>query len=218
MVVDNKLYGWVVEKLNFEPGLDETNITVSIKDEGIVVLGGYVRSYVEKRLAEKAIERIENVRGVANEITVDLLASYKRNDAEIVKAALHALEWNLLIPHKDIKVAVDNGHLTLSGKVSYNYQRDRAQKAVSDLYGVTYVTNNIEIKPEIKPEDVKNKIISEFERNARIDANNVKVEVDGDKVILKGKVKNFDEAREARQAAWSIPGIASVVDNMTINW
>ena len=218
MVANGSLYTNVMEKLRFDPSIDESNITVAIKGDNIVVIGGKVKTYLEKKLAEEAVEKIDKVKGVANEIEVDLLSSYKRSDAEIVETALNGLKWSVLVPHEKIKVSVDKGHLTLSGDVEYNYQKTRAQNAVEDLLGVSFVTNNIKIKPTIDPFEVKNKIIKEFERNARIDANNIKVEVDGAKVTLKGKVKNFDEEREARDAAWSVPGVSSVIDQMSISW
>ena len=218
MITDDVLYTQIMEKLKFEPGIEESNITVSIKEDGIIILGGKVHSYTEKRLAEEAVQKIGKVRGVANELIVELIPSYKRSDADIVSAALSALKWTLLIPHEKIKVAVENGHLVLSGEIEYNYQKERAQKAVQDLYGVTSVTNNIKVKPSVDAVQVKGRIIKEFERNARIDANHVEIEVDGGKVILKGKVRNFDEAREARAAAWAVPGVSEVIDKLTISW
>ncbi|WP_168464106.1 BON domain-containing protein [Wolbachia endosymbiont of Ctenocephalides felis wCfeT] len=147
MVTSGELYTNVMDKLRFEPSLDESNITVAIKDNGIVVLGGKVKSYAEKYTAEKAVERVAKVKGVANELDVELISTYKKSDADIVKAAINALEWSFFVPHERIKVAVENGHLTLTGDVEYNYQKERAKKAVQDLYGVTYVTNNITVRP-----------------------------------------------------------------------
>ena len=216
MAANGKLYTNIMEKLRFEPGIDESNITVSIKDDGIVVLGGKVKSYTEKYLAEEAVEKLEEVRGIANEIVVDLALSYKRSDVHIIESALDGLKWS--VPNEKIKVAVDNGRLTLSGEVEYNYQKERAGKAVVDLYGTTSIVNNIKVKFSINPFEVKEKIIKEFEHNARIDASNIKVEVDGSKVILKGRVKNLAEDREARIAAWSVPGVSNVVDELIITW
>lgn len=220
MVTNGELYTNVMDKLRFEPGLDESNITVAIKDNGIVVLGGKVRSYAEKYTAEKAVKKVTKVKGVADELEVELISTYKKSDADIVKAAINALEWSFFVPHERIKVAVENGHLTLTGDVEYNYQKERAKKAVQDLYGVTYVTNNIAVRPSVSVSsfEVKNKITKEFERNARIDANSIQVEVEGSKVTLKGKVRNFDEDKEARNAAWSVPGVTSVIDDLSISW
>ena len=39
-----KLYKTIMEKLKFEPSLDISNIAISAKDNGIVILGGEVGS------------------------------------------------------------------------------------------------------------------------------------------------------------------------------
>lgn len=219
MVQDEELYATVMKKLQFEPSIDESDITVAIKEDGIVVLGGTVKSYIEKRLSEEAVQKIAKVKAVANELEVQLLPSYKRSDVEIAKAAIHALQWTLFVPDEHIKVTVEKGHLTLAGNVEYHYQKERAYNAVRNLYGVIAIINNIQVKPAVSPENIKRKITEEFERNARIDARHVQVEVvDGDKVILKGTVRNFDEEREATMAAWAVPGVSNVIDNLTINW
>ncbi len=80
------------------------------------------------------------------------------------------------------------------------------------------ISNNIKIKPSVTPSEVKQKILKEFERSARIDANNIQVEVDGGKVTLKGKVRNLEEDKEARFASWSIAGVSNVVDQLEISW
>lgn len=213
-----ELYTRIMEKLEFEPNIDASNIAVAVKDNGIVVLSGKVGSYTEKRLAKEAVEKVENVKGVANELDVELLFHYVRNDVDILNTALSSLKWNVFVPHEQIKVVVDNGHLTLSGDVKFYYQKQNAENAVRDLYGVKSVINNIRVKPTVSPLEVKERIVKEFERNARIDARNIQVEVDGSMVTLKGSVKNFDEDREARNAAWSIPGVSVVVDKLKINW
>ena len=61
MVANGGLYTKVMEQLHFEPNIDESNITVSVKDNGVVVLGGKVKSYTEKYLAEKAVEKLKEI-------------------------------------------------------------------------------------------------------------------------------------------------------------
>jgi len=51
MVSNGSLYTNVMEKLRFEPSIDESHITVAIKGDGVVVLGGKVKSFTEKLLA-----------------------------------------------------------------------------------------------------------------------------------------------------------------------
>jgi osmotically-inducible protein OsmY len=218
MCKSNSLYTDIMNKLKFDPDINESNITIAIKDEGIIILGGKVGSYIEKKLAEEAVEKINTVKAVANEIDVVPSINYQKTDVEIAEAVVHALYWTYLVPDQNIKVSVDKGRITLTGNVEYNYQKEYALKAVQGLSGITFINNHIKVTPIISPFEVKSKIIQEFERNARIDARNITVEVDDNEVILKGNVRNFDERREARNAAWSISGVTSVVDLLGIEW
>jgi len=218
MIRVGKLYSDIMEKLKFEPGLDASNITIAIKEGGIVILGGEVKSYAEKLLAEKVLKKINGINGVADELKVVLVSENVKNDFDLIKAALNALEWAVFVPSERIKLVVERGHLTLSGQVEQYYQKMYAQKAVQDLMGVASVINNIIVKPEVDALDVKEQIIKEFERNARINASSIEVEVNGSAVTLKGLVTSFDEDKEARIAAWSVPGVAKVIDHLLISW
>jgi osmotically-inducible protein OsmY len=213
-----KLYSKIMAKLNFEPGLDAYNITISLKDGGIVILGGEVKSYAEKRIAEEVLQKIKGVNGIVDELRVNLATDYIRRDMDILNSAMNVLEWNFFVPDNKIKVMVQNGNLTLLGNVEQYYQKIYAQKAIQNLLGVISITNNITVKPIVDALDVKEKIIQEFERNARIDANNIEVNVNGSTVTLKGIVGSFDEDQEARVAAWSVPGVSNVIDQLLISW
>jgi osmotically-inducible protein OsmY len=201
MTYEGELYTKVMDKLKFEPGLDTSNITIAIRDKGVVVLGGKVKSYTEKYLAEEAVKKVEAVYGVANELEVDLAPTYRRSDAEIAQSVINALRSNMFVPADRIKVTVEKGHVSLSGEVDYYFQKERAVKAIRDIVGITNITNNIIVKPPVTPTQIKEKILQEFERNARINASNIEGEIDVTEVTLKGKVKNFDEKEEAIRAA-----------------
>ncbi len=217
MKKETKLYENIMNKLEFEPSLDASSIAISVKDGGIVTLGGEVSSYAEKCIAEEAIKKVRGVRGIADELKINLATPYVRSDVDIIKSALDALKWNFFVPENQIKVVVENGGLTLSGQVDKYYQKEAAEKAVQDIVGLIGVANNITVRPIISTMSVKLEIIKEFERNARIDANNIEVEVHGGVVTLKGKVKNFDEDKEARHASWAVPGVCAVIDQLSIN-
>jgi osmotically-inducible protein OsmY len=53
-----------------------------------------------------------------------------------------------------------------------------------------------------------------FKRSAEIDADHIEIEVAGDRVILRGKVRSWNEHEDAGQAARSLPGVKHV-ENMT---
>lgn len=221
MANNGSMYTTVMEKLNFEPRLDASNITVSIQgNHDIVLLSGHVGSFGEKLIAEKAVKNLANVRAVANDIEVNLSAKYQKSDVDIAKDVTRALKASFFVPEEDIQVVVRDGVVTLSGEVEWNYEKNNAFNSVHNLYGVKLVINNIVIKPSTKIDiaTVKDKITKEFERHARIDARMIKVETTDNKITLKGTVSNFDEIDEAEDAAWSIPGVKEVKNELTVNW
>ena len=61
-------------------------------------------------------------------------------------------------------------------------------------------------------------IISAFDRNAVLDAKNIKVETVGNKVVLSGTVRNYAEREEAERAAWAAPGVSSVENKLKVTW
>jgi osmotically-inducible protein OsmY len=218
MKTDSQLYTDIMEKLEFEPAIDSTNITISVH-EGVVTIGGSVESYAEKRAVQRSIRRIEGVKGLANEIEVTLNLERKPSDSEIASTAVHALEWDSTLPRDKIKVTVEHGNVILTGEVNWWYQKQNAEKDVRNLAGVVDIDNQIEVKPAlpiISPAEVNDKIIKEFERSALIDALGVIAEVQGTKIILKGKVRSWAEFKEAAEVAWSIPGVTHVDNQLTI--
>jgi osmotically-inducible protein OsmY len=216
---NGRLYTTVMEKLKFEPRLDASDILVAIKGKSdIVVLGGSVKSYVEKLIAENSVKNIPGVRAVADEMKVYSSERYKRSDVDIAAALNNALKWNVMVPEDLIKAVVEDGFITLDGSVEWQHQKYSAWKAVSGLSGVKSVINNIKVMPviSINSAKVKEEIIKEFERNARIDARKVSVEVDGSKIILRGLLRNLEEVDDAIDAAWSIPGVSVVKNELEI--
>ena len=64
----------------------------------------------------------------------------------------------------------------------------------------------------------KDKIKSAFERSADIKAKNIRVEVDGHTVTLRGIVHSLAEKDEARKAAYKAPGVYNVKNELKIEY
>lgn len=212
---DKQLQAAVLDALDFEPSINCAHIGVTV-DEGVVTLRGHVESYVQRYTAEKLVRHVIGVRAVAEELEVRYPGAHQTADDEIAKRALHLIDWDVTIPD-DISVTVDSGRLTLRGQVEWQYQRLSAERSMRSLKGVTGVVNLIGILEKPRAPDVKRRIEAALRRAAGIEASAIRVSVsDGNRVTLDGRVNNWRDRHVVATAAWSVPGVQTVDDRLTL--
>jgi len=214
MKTDEELRRDVEDELEWEPSVDPRQIAVAVKD-GVVALSGATLTYSGRWSAEQAVERVAGVKGVANDIEVRTAG--RRTDPDIAADAVHILQWNNLVPKDRVTVEVAQGWLTLKGEVDWQCERQAAEQAVRDLYGVRGVTNGISVKTRPTRGDVKLEIQRCFKRAASLDAGQIGVELAGGEVTLRGTVRSWAERREAERAAWRAPGVTAVNDLLAVD-
>jgi osmotically-inducible protein OsmY len=205
----------ILDELEFEPSIDAADIGVTA-DNGIVTLTGHVRTYAEKEAAERVVRRVKGVRGIAAEIEVRIFGPKETDDDDIARRAVRMLDWNVSVPKDSVQVRVLKGWVTLRGEVEWQYQKNAAYDAVRDLGGVVGVSNLVELAPRLSAIDVKKRIEEAFQRDAEVEAEAIRIDVQGRKVTLSGKVKTWSERRAAERAAWSAPGISTLEDHLTV--
>ena len=215
MITDTQLQTSVFDELKWRPSVNAAHIGVTATD-GVITLTGRVVHFAEKTAAEDAAKSVYGVKGVANEIAVEIVGMYKRTDQDIAAAALNALKWDFGVPNDKVMVVVKNAWITLSGKLDWRYQKDAAASCVRNLIGVAGVTNDITIKPETKWIDVKGKIEDSFRRNADLEARRIHVTTSAGTVNLTGSVASWAERDQAVSAAWSAPGVTTVNNDLMI--
>lgn len=215
MRTDAEIRRDVESELQWDPSIDDRKIGV-IVNNGVVTLTGEVGHYAGKWSAEDITKRVSGVRAIANDIQVKIPASGMRTDTEIAEAAANALRWNFSLADTQVKPVVKNGWVTLSGKVTFGFQRNSAANAVRNLIGVKGITNDIVVASVIKVADVKQKIEDAFKRHAILDAKDIEVKVDNSTVTLKGHVHTWQEHADADRAAWAAPGVAHVENRLVI--
>ena len=214
MKSDSQIQQEVIDELKWEPKVNSTHIGVAV-ESGIVTLSGHVESYVEKLGAEAAAKKVEGVKAIAVELDVILPWSSQKSDTEIARAAMDALQWNAYRLADLVNIKVENGFITLSGEVPWHFERDSAEYTVKYLAGVKGVFNKIRIRPSISMNEVKIDIERALKRRAHEQAQEISVDINGNEVTLGGKVHDWKEKSLAMDAAWSVPGVARVIDKMS---
>lgn len=212
-MTDKDLRRDVLDELDFDPSLDAADIGVAVSND-VVTLTGHVESYAEKVEAERAAKRVKGVRAIAQEIRVRYSDAKKIEDDQIAVRALAIIDWSTHLPKEAIQVKVAQGWITLTGEVAWWFQANAAEEAVRKLSGVVGVLNLCEVKPPVQPIAVKDKIQQAFRRNALIEADAIRVIVEGDKVILEGAVTLGVVRDAAERAAWSVSGVRIVEDHI----
>lgn len=212
---DKTLRDDVVEALDFDPSVTATNIGVAVKN-GVVTLSGHVESYAEKTAAERSVQRVRCVRGIAEELAVRYPFDKQTADDQIAQRVLSIISWDAQIPNDAIKVKVEHGVVTLTGNVDWHFQKEAADKLVRKLSGVVALANLITIAPHANATNVKAKIMAAFKRDAELEGHAIRVHVQDDKVRLEGSVKAWRERQVAEQAAWSVAGVMAVEDRLTL--
>ena len=216
MKTDEQLKNDVIEELRWEPTVTASDISVTTKN-GVVTLSGSVPHFAEKCAAERATQRVEGVKAIAEEMEVNLSGVHKRKDSEIAQSVVDALRWHVWVP-SHVQATVENGWVTLTGTVTWGFQRTSAEDSVRYQSGVKGVFNNITLKPSVQPTAVKDAIEKALKRDAEIDAECIEVSADGGKVTLAGTVSSWDERGEAASAAWGTPGVTEVKNNLAISY
>lgn len=209
-----KLKQDILDEFDFDPLIESNEIGVQVED-GIVTLTGTVESLAKKWAAEQAAFRIEGVRAVANDLAVHTKSMH--SDTDIAQAAADALEANTLVPPDVIDISVKNGKITLSGEVSWDYQRKAAAKSVRYLPGVRDVINLVYVKqPMASAFDVKLGIERALVRAAELEADQIHVFTENGQVRLTGTVRTWAESQAATAAAWRSKGVTSVTNELEI--
>ena len=211
---DMQLKQDIEAELRWDPKINAAQIGVSV-DKGVVSLLGGVDTYAEKWAAEDATKRVSGVRTVAQDLTVKVLFDHKRTDSDIAAAVQNALKWDVFVP-KTVTASVREGSVTLAGEVTWNYQRDAAERAIRFLAGVVAVYNSITLKPGASVAEVKEKVEAALLRQARSDAKSIRIEASGGKVTLTGHASSWQSMEDATEAAWAAPGVTDVVDKVSI--
>ena len=131
-------------------GLKDVSVSQD-RDKGVVTLGGHVAADDDKSRAESIARSIAEAEVVSNQIAV--LPPGIESEAKVVNSDLDkGIEGNLdaaLITeklHKNVRYAVRNSVVTLTGEVNSQSKRARAGQIASAVPNVQQVVNELQVK------------------------------------------------------------------------
>ncbi|HEX6713651.1 MAG TPA: BON domain-containing protein [Thermoleophilaceae bacterium] len=144
-MTDTTIEAQIIAELDADPRIPNPREIAVFADRDAVTLRGTVGSFAQRRAAVNDARKADGVVDVFDELKVRLLDEYARQDAEIRGAALQALIWDIEIPVDALDVKVEDGWVTLTGYVGYQFQSDNAFDDVASLKGVIGITNEIKV-------------------------------------------------------------------------
>jgi osmotically-inducible protein OsmY len=209
---DLRLRDAVIRQLDWDPTVDASALGVAAA-EGVVTLTGFIDSYAGKLAAERAVKRIRGVRAVANDIVVRL--RQPRTDEIIARDCANALA-NPPALADVVQPVVRYGHVTLTGRVQWLFQRELAEDLVRHVRGVLGVHNHITVIPRATERDVTQRIVRALHHDADVDARHITVSVDAHTVTLAGTAATWAQKDAAERAAGQAPGVTHVNNHITI--
>jgi osmotically-inducible protein OsmY len=204
---DRFLRDAVLSQIDFEAEVLPMSIGVGVEG-GVVTLTGFVNTHMQRVAAEKTATRVRGVKAVANDLQVKKV--YERNDQEVAKDAVGALEAHVAASNDRIKLTVMDGWITVGGSVDLESYREEVESALRHLRGVKGVTNLVEVTRDFVRTEVKTQIEEALRLSGGVDARRIIVDTGGGTVRLGGHACSLAEKKEAERVAWTTPGVGRV--------
>lgn len=208
----------VIEHELIEEGIRTVDVNVL---GSTVELSGTVDSSWEKSRAEELVMDHDRVELVRNQLVVES----GRSDSSIADDVARQLRNYVHYDIFDLVGArVQNGVVTLSGKVTAGYKATEMAKMATRVAGVQRVENEIEVLPA-SPNDteVRNSIASRIYGDSSFFSYSVQssppihILVENGRVTLAGVVRNEVEKRKAELIARQTPGAFQVNNELQVS-
>ncbi len=205
----------VLDELEWDPEVEASKVGVEVTD-GAVSLVGAVETYRQKQAAREAAKRVAGVRSLVDRLEIELPIQHRLSDEGLAERIAHVLNWNVSADASHIQAEVQNGVVTLTGELDYNFQRQNILKNIEHVTGVVNVIDQMTVKPKVSASDVEDRIKNALNRHAEIESENVAVRVLDGTVTLEGTAESLDEMDRIEQAAWAGPGVVNVINNLRL--
>lgn len=186
-----------------------------VTTEGIVTLSGQVNDILARDRAIQIAKTVKGVRGVVDQIEVNV--PY-RSDATLEKEVKEALLRDPATDSYEGNVTANNGIITLTGNVDSWQEKKLFEFVTKGVKGVAGVENDLKVvyHEERSDYEIRTDIEQTLKNDIRVDDALIDVTVKNGNVELSGSVSSANEKSTASALAWT-SGVKSVSsDDLTI--
>lgn len=200
-----------------DPGVPAHRIDIHTQG-GVVTLQGTVPDILAKDRAPDVVGTLKGVRSVVNRIEVS--PPVLLPDRKIEEQVLSKLRTNPATESYQVKVAVQDAAVTLSGTASSWQEKQLAATLAKGVRGVTEVINAIEVVYPVQRTDaaITADVASRLKWDIWVDASSIEVDVEDRVVTLSGVTGSAAEKSRARVDSWVL-GVRDVnTRDLGVDW
>jgi len=227
-ISDSELARRIESALLLDPVTEAFELEIRVED-GLVTLSGDVESWTEKRLSERIVRGIEDVRDIRNDIAVQYPES--RNDDEIRREIRRKLAIDVYLQDNSIDAAVSQGRVALQGIVGSAEKKFRAWSTAFVTGVVAVDGSGIEVDPwydsdllrsesptvmQLSDSVVRQAVKDALMFDPRVNSFRPGIFVKDNVVTLTGSVSDLAAKRAAVETAMNSAGVWKVRDLLRV--
>jgi osmotically-inducible protein OsmY len=216
----------IEQNLEYDVRIDDGLIDVSVEN-GNVTLSGTVGSANEHYLAvtDAWVMGVNSVD--AENLDVEKWARnenmrknkyVEKTDKEVEEAVQDALLYDPRVYSFRPTVTVNNGIVTLTGKVDNLKAKRAAEEDAKNVVGVFGVNNHLRVRPAFVPNDadLEADVKQAIDKDPVLERWEIDVTADNGVVYLNGSVDSYFEKLEAKDVASKTKGVLAVENNLAV--
>jgi len=219
---DREVAADVLSVLRDDAATDQLDITAA-STNGIVVLKGNVQSWQQKELAARLTKEVRGVVNVDNELNVNY--GVHRTDRQMREDVESRLRWDSRVDPTHIYVGVSDGRVRLTGRVGSAAERSRALEDAWVSGVVSVDGNGLFVDPAMEHREIRSArlvmksdheiaqaIVDAAFYDPRVESTEIKPDVTGGIVTLRGIVDTVQAKLAAEALARNTVGVVKVRD------
>jgi len=208
MKSDKNIRQYILKAFEANPLLLGAKIDVEVNNSEVRLLGT-ADKFCMKAIARKTAKEIAGVRTVADEIVIIINDEDKISDSEIESRIIEIFRKNFGNTHNAIKTIVKDGYVWIEGRMKWKYQKDLAEECIRCVEGIKNINNNIFVPDSVETGIDEKDVLAAIYSDHSIKSD-IKTEIVGNRVILKGIVENMDQKHLVTRLVRNVPGVREI--------